>query len=223
MKKNEKIEFIKYLEAFVTENKKNVIGKVLENRTNYLSVLLENIREPHNASAVVRSCDAFGIQDVYLVEKNYSFNANLGISKGASKWVDLKCHSNLSDAIKTVKKNGYKIVVTSPAQKKTVADISLEQKTILAFGTESSGASDELLEYADELVSIPMFGFTESFNISVSVAICLYELTLRLHASDLNWRFSDGQKLDTKITWLKNILKDPRKYSQYLKDKGFLI
>ena len=104
-----------------------------------------------------------------------------------------------------------------------VADISLEQKTILAFGTESSGASDELLEYADELVSIPMFGFTESFNISVSVAICLYELTLRLHASDLNWRFSDGQKLDTKITWLKNILKDPRKYSQYLKDKGFLI
>ena len=221
MEEKEKLEFVSYLEKFVTANKKQKIAQALKNRMRYISILLEDIREPHNASAAVRSCDAFGIQDVYVVEKDTSFNASVGVAKGASKWVDIKCYKNLADSIKAIRDCGYKIVTTQPNVKKTITDLSLEQKTILAFGTEISGVTDELVSYADDIVSIPMFGFTESFNVSVSVALCLYELVSRLHKSDINWFLSDKEKIDIRLQWLKNIVTDPKKYEKYFKEKGF--
>ncbi len=198
---------IAYLSTLVSENKRKLIAKVLEYRTRYLTVALEDITQPHNASAVIRSCDIFGVQDMHVIESEQAFNAINTVAKGASKWIDLYRYKNTKECITTLKKNGYRIVATTPHERGyTLSELPINQKIALLFGTEITGLSDESIALADDFVTIPMFGFTESFNISVSAAICLYHLITKIHASDIAWQLTSAEKETLQREWLQRIL-----------------
>ena len=202
---------ITYLSSLISENKKNRILEVLEYRTRYVSVLLEDIQQPHNASAVLRSCDVFGIQDIYFIQKKNSTTIYNTIAKGAEKWVDIYHHCSIPETVFQLKKQGYRVIATTPhKQSISLQDLPLDKKMILMFGTEISGLSKQAIQAADMCVSIPMHGFTESLNISVSVAIILYDIMKRLQTSSYQWQLSNDEYNTIYLAWLKQILHIPR-------------
>lgn len=202
-------ELINYLSGFVSQNRKDTFDEAINFRTRHLTIVLEDIYQPHNASAVLRSCDCFGIQDVHIVENKNKYTINPDVALGSSKWLSLhkynKEDNNTSACIKTLKENGYRIIVTSPHKNDcNIQELNIENKTALVFGTELNGASDRIKEHADGFVKIPMYGFTESFNISVSAAICLYELTTRLRNSSIKWQLNENEKKEIILNWLRS-------------------
>lgn len=203
----------KILEAFyeiITENKREMFDRIAAQRTKHITVVLENVFQEHNASAVLRSCDCFGIQELHVIEKDNQYKVQRDIAVGAGRWVDMynfdKGSEVTKDCITKLKSKGYKIIATSPHTDKTIKDIDLSQPMAFVFGTERRGISDEVIELSDELVKIPMYGFTESFNISVSVALVLNTIRTRLEESNLNWKLSKDEIVDLKIKWCKKIL-----------------
>ena len=198
---------VAYLSTLVSENKRQLIARIIENRTRYLTVALENVTQPHNAGAVMRSCDIFGVQDLHVIESEQSFQAYNTVAKGAGKWISIERYATTKQCIAHLKKQGYRIVATTPHERGyTLSELPINKKTALFFGTEITGLSDELIAQADDFVTIPMFGFAESFNISVSAAICLYHLITQLHASDIKWRLTDAEKETLQREWLQRIL-----------------
>lgn len=202
-------EAILHLEEFSSEKRINLINSNVNNRTRYITIVLEDIFQPQNASAVIRSCDCFGIQDLHVIENTNQYSLNPDVVMGASKWVDLhrynKKNNNTLDTIEHLKKQGYRIVATTPHTNETLLpDFDLRKgKAAFFFGTELTGLSDDVLENADEFVKIPMYGFTESFNISVSAALVLNHLANDLRRSGVNWQLTEEEKLELKINWLK--------------------
>ncbi len=214
MKETSDQELIKYFKTFVTDNRLEKMKKVLAMRTRYLTVALENIYQPHNASAVLRSCDGFGIQDVHIIENSNVYRENPGVSLGTSQWLTLNKYRNNSknslNAINTLKRDGYRIVATTPHHNdKDLEDFDLtEGKIALFFGTEMHGLSNIVLENADEYMKIPMYGFVESFNISVSCALSLHNLSHRLRQSNLKWELTDMEKESVILEWMRNSVKN---------------
>ncbi len=213
MKQDDKIELLNFLESFISENKRDLFKQIIEFRTRYITVVLEDIYQPHNASAVLRTCDCFGVQDVHIIENRNIYEVNPDVALGSSKWLTLEKYNtaknNTVDTINKLKSKGYKIVATTPHKNDTpLSQLDLSKKTALLFGTELKGLSDIALENADAFVKIPMVGFTESFNISVSAAIILHQLTEKLRASDYKWQLTDKEKLDIRLDWVKNVLKN---------------
>lgn len=200
---NEKRELINSLWQYITENKKEKMLDVLKHRTRYITILLEDLFQPHNASAALRTCDIFGIQDVHIVEENYTFKAVDTVAMGSSKWVDTYPHVSIEQAITHLKNNGYRIVATTPHEKSYfLPELPLDQKTALLFGSEQMGLSARALKQADACVKIPMFGFVESFNVSVSVALSLYDIITRLHRSEYMWQLSEQEQEDLLLKWI---------------------
>jgi len=200
---------IKYLEQFITTERLELFHKLLNQRTRYITVVLEDIYQSQNASAVLRTADCFGIQDVHIIENKNKYQINPDVALGASKWLNLVKYNqqknNTLEAISHLRQKGYRIVATTPhTQDVSLEDFDLTQgKTALFFGTELKGLSNEMIDHADEFLKIPMFGFTESFNISVSAAIILHHLTTSLRKSEINWQLSDHEKEEILLTWLK--------------------
>ncbi len=207
-------KLIEYLSAFVTPERWGLFQKVIANRTNYLTIALEDIFQAQNASAVLRSCDCFGIQNVHIIENRNKFAVDTEVAMGASKWLNIhkydKEKQNSLEAIRNLKKQGYRIVATTPHE----GNINLEDfdlakgKAAFFFGTELTGITDVVKQEADEFVKIPMYGFTESFNISVSAALCLHYLShqLRFH-SNINWQLSEEDKNGVLLEWLRRTIK----------------
>jgi tRNA (guanosine-2'-O-)-methyltransferase len=197
--------------AVISESKQAMYERIAQDRTTHLTVVLENIFQEHNASAVLRSCDCFGIQDLHVIEKDNQYQVQRDIALGAGRWVDLYNYkeepSPSMACIADLRKKGYKIVATTPHTDTTIDELSLDQPLALVFGTEKEGISDDIWEMADEFVKIPMYGFTESFNISVSVAITLHALRERLEKSKLNWKLDEKEQTLLKINWCKKILR----------------
>lgn len=205
----------KVLAAFyeiISESKQEMYDRIAADRTRYISVVMENIRKDHNASAVMRTCDCFGIQDLHTIEKDVEYVVQREIAKGASNWIDLHSHSTGDnpgmECIHELKKKGYQIVCTSPHTDKTLNDLSITQPIALVFGTEIHGISDDILAAADEIVQIPMYGFTESFNVSVSAALSLNTLRQRLENTDIPWKLSHEEQVRLKIQWSTQIIRD---------------
>jgi tRNA (guanosine-2'-O-)-methyltransferase len=201
-----------HLEEFVSENKQHLIAKVLSERTRHFTVVLEDLFDPHNISAVIRSCDCFGIQDLYITQHLHEYNVNPKIVQGASKWVTLHKFEEKATSTKEcfakLRKEGYRLVGTTPdANNASIDEMPIDDKTALVFGTELAGLSDFAKGEVDELVHIPMYGFTESFNISVSAALTMQTLVRRLKLSNVNWSLSESEKLQLKLEWYKRIVK----------------
>lgn len=198
-----------YLLSFVSEHKQELFLQNLVQRTRYITLVLENVFQPHNISAVLRSCDCFGVQDVHIVENRNRYQVNPDVALGAAKWLSI-CRYNEGEetvvkVLERLRKEGYRLVATSPHENDySIEELPLDQKTALIFGTELEGLSGAALEMADAWVKIPMVGFTESLNISVSAAISLYTLTRRLRESTYPWRLSEEEKEEVLLEWSIN-------------------
>lgn len=204
------LKLIEFLSGFATRNRLNRFEQVLSQRTRYITVALENIFQPHNASAVLRTMECLGIQDVHIIENDYEYKVNPEIALGASQWLTLRRYNQSADnqcnAIDTLRSNGYRIVATTPRPEAVAIDCFdlARGPAAFFFGTELEGLSDEILEQADEFVRIPICGFTESFNISVSAALTIYPLAEKLRRGDaINWRLSDTELESLRLAWLK--------------------
>ena len=211
------LDLIDHLSACVTESRFSLFKKVLSERTRYITVLLEDIFQSQNASAVLRTCDCTGIQDVHIVEQRNEYEINRDVALGANQWLSLHYHNqgkdNIYDAVKTLKEQGYRIVATSPHTEGTTPESFdlKEGKVALMFGTELNGLTEQALGLADEYIQIPMVGFTESFNISVSAAITLYTLRKRLELSGIDWLLGEDEQSTLLLNWLRNSIKMSRK------------
>ena len=201
-----------FLKSFITSHKLHLFEKNIANRTRYIAVLLEDIYQPHNASAVLRTCDGFGIQDIHIIENKNKYRINPDVTLGSDKWLSIfrynRLKNNTTEAIHHLKSKGYRIIAATPHNKEKVLDtfdIS-RGKAVVCLGAEMRGLSEELLEAADEYLTIPMSGFIESFNISVSAAIILHYLTLKLRNSGIRWELSTEEKLDIMIEWMKRTI-----------------
>lgn len=205
------LELYDRLCAFITDNKRSLFDRIAPERTRHITCVLEDIYQAHNASAVVRTCDLLGIQDLHIIENRNKYTVNPDVTLGSSKWVDMHRWRGESDntmrCIKHLKDRGYAIVTTSPrALDTTPATIALDKPLAFCFGTELTGASDALLQHADIALRIPMHGFTESYNISVSAAITLYTVMERLRPSEVDWRLSDAELIALKLSWARKVV-----------------
>ena len=202
-------ELIAHLSPLVTDERWNRFQEVLAERTQYLTVVLENIYQPLNASAVLRSADCFGIQDVHVIENYNEFTPDKEVAMGSSRWLNIQryneAENNTLQCIQKLKKEGYRIVATSPHTNDcNLQDFDLTKgKTALLFGTEMEGLTDLALQEADEYLKIPMYGFTESFNLSVAAAVCLQHLSHQLRQENIDWQLSEEAKDKTLLSWLR--------------------
>lgn len=203
------IDYLNYLEGFLTDNRKEKFLKVLSSRTNHFTVAIEDVFQLHNTSAVMRSCEVFGVQQLNVVEEKFGKSIDKEIAMGAQKWVDVNRYESISNCVESVKNKGYQIIATTPHENDCLMDdFDITKPSALFFGTERDGLSEEVMKNADGFLKIPMVGFTESLNISVSAAIILQNLMHRLRNSDVNWQLSEEEMLEKRIQWAKSSIKD---------------
>lgn len=203
------VDYLNYLEEFITSNRKEGFLKVLQNRTKHFTVALEDVYQLHNTSAVMRSCEVFGIQELNVVEQRFGKKIDKEIAMGAEKWVDIHRFSTNQDCIDSLKARGYQIIATTPHENDCLLeDFDITKPSALFFGTERLGLSDEVLQQADGFLKIPMVGFTESLNISVSAAIILQHISTRLRHSDIHWQLTEAELLEKRIDWTRKSIKD---------------
>lgn len=199
------LQLLAYLEEFISVERKERFFKVLEERTKFITVAIEDVFQLHNTSAVIRSCEVFGIQNAHVIENRFGERIDKNIAMGAQQWVDVQRYENTKSCISHLRNEGYRIIATTPHDDSCLLeDFKIKEKIALFFGTEKEGLSAEVLQEADGLLKIPMVGFTESLNISVSAAIVLQHLTGKLKQQDLPWQLSDSDKLDKRLDWTKN-------------------
>ncbi|WP_026451916.1 TrmH family RNA methyltransferase [Aequorivita capsosiphonis] len=202
------LELLKYLESYLTERRKNRFKKVLSERTRHFTVVTEDVYQLHNTSAVMRTCDVYGIQDLHVVEEKVSKRIDKEIAMGAQKWVNFNRYNSIKECIKTLKDSGYQIIATTPHNDSTMLhDFDVSKKSAFFFGKESEGLSDTVMHAADGFLKIPMYGFTESLNISVSAAIILQSVVTKLKQSDVKWQLSEEEIPEIEMEWVKRTIK----------------
>jgi tRNA (guanosine-2'-O-)-methyltransferase len=202
------IKLLQHLELYLTENRKQRFDTVLSQRTKHFTVATEDVYQLHNTSAVLRSCDVFGIQEVNIIEEQNSKRIDKEIAMGAQKWVDLNRYHNVKDCITDLKQKGYQIVATTPHKNDCLLhEFDVTKKSCFFFGRETEGLSDEVLKEANCFLKIPMVGFTESLNISVSAAIILQYVTTKLKQTNINWQLTEEEQIEKRIDWCKKTIK----------------
>lgn len=213
-------KLLKYLESFLTDDRKRLFKKVLEGRTRHFTVILEDIFQAHNASAVVRTCDIFGIQDVHSIENKYTNKVSRHVAKGSQKWINSTRYKsdgdNTKNCLSSLKAQGYQIIATTPHNDSCLLqDFDIHKKAAFVFGVEAEGVSDYVKEQADGFLKIPMVGFTESLNISVAAAIILQDVTTKLRNSDIHWQLSQEEKNTLYFDWVKKTIKNVDKIESH--------
>lgn len=194
-----------YLKEFLTEERLQKIEFYSKESSDFILPVMEDVYQFRNAAAIVRSVEACGFHKIVALEKENSFEPNLKVTKGAENWVEIEKMQWHLDSIKEIKNRGYKIIAVSPEKNATMLpDFELKGPITLCFGTEWEGVTEEILDFADETLAIPMYGFTKSFNVSVAAAICMYELKQKLIKSSLDYKLSEEKLLERKILWAKN-------------------
>lgn len=202
-----------YLSEIVTKNRLQRFENVINERTKHFTVILEDLYQKHNQSAVVRSCEVFGVQDVHVIENKYISYLSNHVAKGAQKWTDFHYYNtleqNTQSCIDAVKNAGYQLIVTSPhIDSCTVEQFDFTKKSAFVFGVEKGGVSKQMIDQADGFIHIPMVGFTESLNVSVAAAIILQQVTNKLRNSNINWQLTEVEKLGIKDKWMKSSIKN---------------
>ena len=203
-------ERIEYLKEFASEERAALFERTLSARTRYMTVCMENTFHPHNASALLRHCEAFGVQDIHAIETTCHFSPSVNIVRGTDKWLNLHRHSSATEAIGALKAEGYRIVATTPHQQDcTPETFDVERgKFALFFGTEHEGISEEVISEADEFLRIPMCGMVESLNVSASAAILIYMLSERVRATVAGWQLTEEEQTALMCRWLAQSISD---------------
>jgi len=202
-------DLLTYLETYLTEERKQRFSDVLQHRTKHITVAVEDVYQLHNTSAIIRSCDVFGVQDLHVVENRFGKRLDKNIAMGAEQWVDVYRYQTTADCMARLKGDGYQIIATTPHNDSTMLpDFFPSVKSAIFFGTEKEGLSEEVMQQADGFLKIPMVGFSESLNVSVSAAIIIQQLAQKVRASDLNWQLSDIEFLEKRLDWTKKSIKD---------------
>ena len=202
-------QLIEFFNQFITDERLDLFQSVLKNRTRYLTVVLEDIYQTQNASAVLRTCEVFGVQDIHIIENQNPFKVNARVTLGSAKWLTLnrynKEENNTVTALARLKEQGYRIIATVPDTKATTLEqFNLEKgKAAIVFGSEKPGISKYVKEMADEQLTIPMVGFTESLNISVSAATIIYTLITKLRKSKIDWHLNPQEADELMLKWLR--------------------
>lgn len=197
-------KLLSYLENFITSERTERFLQILEKRTKYITVAVEDVFQLHNTSAVIRSCEIFGIQEAHVIEGRFGKRLDKNIAMGAQQWVDVRRYNNTIDCIKKLKNDKYKIIATTPHNDSCfLNDFKVDKKIALFFGTEKEGLSKEVIDQADGFLKIPMNGFTESLNISVSAAIIVQHLTSKLKEKNFSWQLTEEEKMEKRLDWTK--------------------
>ncbi|HSP11163.1 MAG TPA: RNA methyltransferase [Salegentibacter sp.] len=205
----EKQQLLDHLKSFLTPRRNKLFEEVLSKRTNFFTVVTQDVHQLHNTSAVIRSCDVFGIQNIHVIEERQPRRIDKEIAMGAQKWVDVNRYNSTNDCISNLRGKGYQIVATTPyGDARNLEEFEISKPSAVFFGTEKDGLSEEVLKEADVRLKIPMQGFTESLNISVSAAIILQSLTSRLRNSDQFWQLTSEEKLAIEFHWAKKCIKN---------------
>lgn len=217
-------DLLTYFEGYLTEKRKATFNKVLANRTRHFTVVLEDIYQSHNASAVVRTCDIFGVQDIHAIENKYNNKVSRHVAKGSQKWLNIHRYREDADNTKfcldKLKNEGYQIVATTPHNDSCyLQDFDVTQKSAFVFGVEADGVSDYVMDNADGFLKIPMVGFTESLNISVAAAIILQDVTTKLRNTAINWQLSEQEKEVLYFNWVKQTIKNVDKIEEHYKSQ----
>lgn len=219
------LDYLEFLEGILTENRKQRFEDVLANRTKHFTIAMEDIFQMHNTSAVMRSCEVFGIQELNIIEQKFGKRIDSEIAMGAQKWVDIIPFSTIQNCIDAKKAEGYQIIATTPHNDSCLLnDFDITKPSAIFFGTERDGLSEEVLAQADGFLKIPMVGFTESLNISVSAAIIIQDITTRLRETDIKWQLTAEEQLEKRLEWAKSSIKDIKRIEErYFADKGNVI
>ena len=211
---DQELKVLSHLSQFVSDHKKQFVEKVLDNRTRQVTVILEDIYQSQNASAVIRTVECMGLQDVHIVENTAKYQLNIRVLKGSYKWLNLERYrtrdfNNTKTCFDRLKSEGYKILVADPADDGTsIHDVTIDEgKVALLFGNELRGVSSYAQEHADQRIRIPMYGFTESLNISVSVAICLNSLITKIHANGNQYQLTEEEKNIIRLNWFRKMVR----------------
>ncbi len=201
---NNLAERIAVLAEFVTESRYATFCRTVAMRTRYLTVLAENMFHSQNAAALVRHCEAFGVQELHTVETLCPFSPNKLIVRGTDKWVDIIHHPSTAEALASLHTAGYRIVATTPHRDGATPETFdvAKGKFALVFGTEKTGISEEVMASADEFLQIPMCGMVESLNVSASAAILIYMLAARMRLTVGDWRLSEAEQQALLYRWL---------------------
>ncbi|WP_026916050.1 TrmH family RNA methyltransferase [Christiangramia portivictoriae] len=206
---------LEHLQGFLTDRRIHLFEKVLAQRTDHFTVVAQDVYQLHNTSAVVRSCDVFGIQNLHIIEENLPRRIDKEIAMGAQKWVDVHRYNTSRECLHELRQKGYQIVATTPHDESTMlADFDITKPSAIFFGTEQNGLSEEILREADSSIKIPMYGFTESLNISVSAAIILQSLREKLERSQVNWQFSEERRQEVRLAWTRKTIKNSEEIIQ---------
>ncbi|MBL7885721.1 MAG: RNA methyltransferase [Flavobacterium sp.] len=215
------LDLLNYLEGFLTESRKEKFLKILENRTNHFTIAMEDVYQLHNTSAVMRSCEVFGIQELNVVEQKFGKRIDTEIAMGAQKWVDINRFNSMQNCMDSLREKGYQIIATTPHNDSCMLhEFDITKRSAIFFGTEKEGLSQEVIDQADGYLKIPMVGFTESLNISVSAAIIIQDITNRLRQSNLNWQLKAEEILQKRLTWTRNSIKDIKRIEErYFSEK----
>ena len=201
-------QLLTYLEEFISIERKERFLKILEERTKFITVAIEDVFQLHNTSAVIRSCEVFGIQNAHVIEGRFGKRLDKNIAMGAQQWVDVARYENTKSCISYLRGEGYQIIATTPYNDSCLLEeFKIDRKSALFFGTEKEGLSEEVMQEADGFLKIPMVGFTESLNISVSAAIILQHLSSKLKKQGMPWQLSDSEKLEKRLDWTKKSIK----------------
>ncbi len=202
-------ELLEYLETIITPERKEGFLKVLQYRSKHFTVAVEDVFQLHNTSAVMRSCEVFGVQELNVIEQRFGKRIDKQIAMGAQKWVDIIRHQDSQSCINSLREKGYQIIATTPHNDSTyLEDFDISKKSAIFFGTEKEGLSEEVMKNADGYLKIPMVGFTESLNISVSAAIIIQNLTERLRRSTIEWQLTEQEILEKRLDWTRKSIKD---------------
>ena len=204
--KNQKT--FEYLQQFLTEERRQKIEHFSQDSSDFVLPIIEDVYQFRNAAAIVRSVEACGFHKIVAMESENEFNPNYRVTKGAENWVEVERLPHNLESLKQIKNRGYKIVAVSPENNATqLSDFIISEPVALVFGTEKEGVSAEILDFADETLAIPMYGFTKSFNVSVAAAICVYDLRQKLESSEINFKLSEDKLWEMKVRWAVNSIK----------------
>lgn len=203
-------ERIACLEEFMTPERAGLFRRTLAQRTRYMTVLAENTFHPQNAAALIRHCEAFGIQRMHTVESFCEFRPAAAVVRGTDRWVDIRRHGSTPEALAALRRAGYRIVCTTPHRESCVPETFdvARGPFALVFGTEHAGISDEAVAGADEFLRIPMCGMVESLNVSASAAILIYMLAERVRRTVPDWRLDDAAQQEVLCRWMRASVKD---------------